>query len=199
MFNVIMENYISLLVGQITIFGIVLASFQFLCDHQKNDQQSNFYLGYNIFELELKDNVTILSLVKSKLFLVLILFEIISLPAIRVIYVTPKIVVNTMIIIDIIAIMLYFGVMFLLLFQIAKYVLGMNKTRNMISIRVVTKAYEKFLKDNNFFYSQEINSKNFLNISNKLAKVIVLDDNKNEAKQEQIYYDMFALEILEVL
>lgn len=197
MFNVIMENYISLLVGQITIFGIVLASFQFLCDHQKNDQRSNFYLGYNIFELELKDNVTILSLVKSKLFLVLILFEIISLPAIRVIYVTPKIVVNTMIIIDIIAIMLYFGVMFLLLFQIAKYVLGMNKTRNMISIRVVTKVYEKFLKDNNFFYSQEINSKNFLNISNKLAKVIVLDDNKNLAKQEQIYYDMFALEILE--
>lgn len=197
MFNVIMENYISLLVGQITIFGIVLASFQFLCDHQKNDQRSNFYLGYNIFELELNDNVTILSLVKSKLFLVLILFEIISLPAIRVIYVTPKIVVNTMIIIDIIAIMLYFGVMFLLLFQIAKYVLGMNKTRNMISIRVVTKVYEKFLKDNNFFYSQEINSKNFLNISNKLAKVIVLDDNKNLAKQEQIYYDMFALEILE--
>ena len=63
MFNVIMENYISLLVGLITIFGIVLASFQFLCDHQKNDQRSNFYLGYNIFELELKDNVTILSLV----------------------------------------------------------------------------------------------------------------------------------------
>lgn len=30
-----------------------------------------------------------------------------------------------------------------------------------------------------------------------MAKVIVLDDNKNEAKQEQIYYDMFALEILE--
>lgn len=156
MFNVIMENYISLLVGQITIFGIVLASFQFLCDHQKNDQRSNFYLGYNIFELELKDNVTILSLVKSKLFLVLILFEIISLPAIRVIYVTPKIVVNTMIIIDIIAIMLYFGVMFLLLFQIAKYVLGMNKTRNMISIRVVTKVYEKFLKDNNFFIHKKL-------------------------------------------
>lgn len=156
MFNVIMENYISLLVGLITIFGIVLASFQFLCDHQKNDQRSNFYLGYNIFELELKDNVTILSLVKSKLFLVLILFEIISLPAIRVIYVTPKIVVNTMIIIDIIEIMLYFGVMFLLLFQIAKYVLGMNKTRNMISIRVVTKAYEKFLKDNNFFIHKKL-------------------------------------------
>lgn len=61
-----------------------------------------------------------------------------------------------MIIIDIIAIMLYFGVMFLLLFQIAKYVLGMNKTRNMISIRVVTKAYEKFLKDNNFFIHKKL-------------------------------------------
>ena len=197
MFNVIMENYISLLVGQITIFGIVLASFQFLCDHQKNDQQSNFYLGYNIFELELKDNVTILSFGKSKLFLFLILFEIISLPVVCVIYAIPKVVVNTMIIIDIVVVMLYFVVMFLLLFQIAKYVLGMNKTRNMISIRVVAKAYEKFLKENNFFHSREINSKNLLNISNKLAKVIVLDDNKNEEKQEQIYYDMIALEILE--
>jgi hypothetical protein len=197
MFNVIMENYISLLVGQITIFGIVLASFQFLCDHQKNDQQSIFYLGYNIFELELKDNVTILSFGKSKLFLFLILFEIISLPVVCVIYAIPKVVVNTMIIIDIVVIMLYFVVMFLLLFQIAKYVLGMNKTRNMISIRVVAKAYEKFLKENNFFHSREINSKNLLIISNKLAKVIVLDDNKNKEKQEQIYYDMIALEILE--
>ena len=45
MFNVIMENYISLLVGQITIFGIVLASFQFLCDHQKMINEVIFILG----------------------------------------------------------------------------------------------------------------------------------------------------------
>lgn len=45
MFNVIMENYISLLVGLITIFGIVLASFQFLCDHQKMINEVIFILG----------------------------------------------------------------------------------------------------------------------------------------------------------
>ncbi len=196
LFDIVLENYISLLIGQLTIFGVLLASYQFLSEHQKHYQRSNFYLGYDVFELEMKDNIKVLSFAKSKSFLFLILFEIISLPSIVVTDVFSLNVINTIIFIDIIAIVLYFIVMFLLLFQISKYVLGMNKTKNIIPIKLIVKTNEKFLKENNFLKLQEINSESLLNIANEIKRVIVWDDNKNKTKQEQTYYNKLIITIL---
>lgn len=196
LFDIILENYISLLIGQLTIFGVLSASYQFLSEYQKHDQRSNFYLGYDVFELELKDNIKVLRFAKSKLFLFFILIEIISIPLIIVTDFISQDIINIIMSIDIAIIVLYFVLMFLLLFQISKYVLGMNKTKNMIPIKLIVKTNEKFLKENNFLKLQEVNSKSFLNIANEIKRVIVWDDNKNQTKQEQIYYNKLIIKVL---
>lgn len=55
--NIDKATYFTVLIGQITIYGILLTFYQFVASYQGNKKAVNQYLGINIAEFFVKKNV----------------------------------------------------------------------------------------------------------------------------------------------
>lgn len=64
--NIDKATYFTVLIGQITIYGILLTFYQFVASYQGNKKAVNQYLGINIAEFFVKKNVKFFNKIISK-------------------------------------------------------------------------------------------------------------------------------------
>ena len=64
--NIDKATYFTVLIGQITIYGILLTFYQFVASYPGNKQAVNQYLGINIAEFFVKKNVKFFNKIISK-------------------------------------------------------------------------------------------------------------------------------------
>lgn len=72
-------TFFTVIIGQITIYGILLTFYQFVASYQGGEKAATRYLGINITEYFVKKKIKIFNkIISKKMFGVLLILEILS-------------------------------------------------------------------------------------------------------------------------
>ena len=75
--NIDKATFFTVIIGQITIYGILLTFYQFVASYQGNERSVTRYLGINITEYFVKKKIKIFnSIISKKMFGILLILEI---------------------------------------------------------------------------------------------------------------------------
>ena len=79
--NIDKSTFFTVVIGQITIYGILLTFYQFVASYQGNEKSVTRYLGINITEYFVKKRIKIFNRIISKrMFGILLILEILYKP-----------------------------------------------------------------------------------------------------------------------
>ena len=83
--NIDKSTFFTVVIGQITIYGILLTFYQFVASYQGNEKSVTRYLGINIIEYFVKKRIKIFNRIISKrMFGILLILEILYKPFITI-------------------------------------------------------------------------------------------------------------------
>ena len=83
--NIDKATFFTVIIGQITIYGILLTFYQFVASYQGNERSVTRYLGINITEYFVKKKIKIFnSIISKKMFGILLILEILYKPFITI-------------------------------------------------------------------------------------------------------------------
>ena len=83
--NIDKATFFTVIIGQITIYGILLTFYQFVASYQGGEKSVTRYLGINITEYFVKKKIKIFnSIISKKMFGILLIFEILYKPFITI-------------------------------------------------------------------------------------------------------------------
>lgn len=151
--NIGWELYFSLIPGQITVYGVLLAYLQFVTSYSGSKDVISTYLGMDLMEYYLRKSLFInRRIVSSPIFFTLMILEVLYKPVITVFEgrIDPKM-VNLLNFFWYLFVVCYFAVFIILLFQTSRSLLfmknAMDVKRNRVLIyeinqKIVNKAFE---------------------------------------------------------
>lgn len=194
-FKIIETHYITIVLGQFTLFGVLLAFFQFMVNHN-NDKKVLFYLGTDLINLELKERIKGIFITRHFCFVVVLITEVITIPFAN-IQLIPLGVSAIFKVFDILVVLSYFIFMLFLFWGISKYILEMDKTQNILPDKYIKKVNIKFLKKN--WIKTQKGSKDLKRLVEKFNMIVESDVTKNNddfLKKYQIFYNKLLNDIL---
>ena len=165
--NIDKTTFLTIIIGQITIYGILLTFFQFVVSYQENKREVAQYLGRNLTSYFIKKNIFLIdNLLYKNYFKIIVVLEVLYKPFITIFYnILPIKLISFMNFIWFVFVIVYFLIFIVIFFQCAKCILGIN----MVSDKEVIKL---LINDINRKVLKEI-SKN----KNNSKKIDVLHQN----------------------
>lgn len=208
--NIDKATFFTVVIGQITIYGILLTFYQFVAAYQGNGKASIRYLGINITEYFVRKKISVFNnIVSRKVFGALFLMEILYKPFITIYgYMFPTETICVMDFIWFLFVIFYFVVFVILFFQCTRCIVMIKLTSNV-------KTNGSLIRDiNKVFLKKSIKeriSKNAIELLRQdlvyLHKAIEIDDNPElqESYNELLYmifikyierkhYEIFSIE-----
>ena len=143
------STFFTLVIGQITIYGILLTFYQFVVSYHGNKNVSDRYLGVNITEYFVKKKVSIFDkIVSKKCFIAIFLLEIIYLPFITIYKnMIPHKVISIMNFIWFAIVIVYFVIFVMLFSQCTRTLMKLKMSSDAkTNGYIVQKINENFLK-----------------------------------------------------
>lgn len=195
--NIDKTTFLTIVIGQITIYGILLTFYQFVASYQGNEKAATRYLGINITEYFVKKNISVFNkIVSRKLFGAVFVLEILYKPFLE-IYgdMIPMQMISIMNFVWFLFVIFYFVIFVILFFQCTKSLLRIKLSSdaktNGILIRDINKMFlKKTVKE-----SINQNAVELLNEDLKyLIEAIKYDDNTNlQSKYNNLIYNIFTI------
>lgn len=194
--NIDKATFFTVIIGQITIYGILLTFYQFVASYQGGEKAATRYLGINITEYFVKRNISVFNnIVSRKIFGAIFVLEILYKPFIT-IYgdMLPIEMIRVMNFTWFFFVIFYFVVFVFLFFQCTKSILMIK-----LSSDVKTNGY--LIRDiNNMFLKKTLKERSDKNAIELLAQdltylheAIRLDDNpKLQGRYNQLIYSIFS-------
>ena len=189
-------TFFTVIIGQITIYGILLTFYQFVASYQGGEKAATRYLGINITEYFVKRNISVFNnIVSRKIFGAIFVLEILYKPFIT-IYgdMLPIEMIRVMNFTWFFFVIFYFVVFVFLFFQCTKSILMIK-----LSSDVKTNGY--LIRDiNNMFLKKTLKERSDKNAIELLAQdlaylheAIRLDDNPElQGRYNQLIYSIFS-------
>ena len=189
-------TFFTVIIGQITIYGILLTFYQFVASYQGGEKAATRYLGINITEYFAKRNISVFNnIVSRKIFGAIFVLEILYKPFIT-IYgdMLPIEMIRVMNFTWFFFVIFYFVVFVFLFFQCTKSILMIK-----LSSDVKTNGY--LIRDiNNMFLKKTLKERSDKNAIELLAQdlaylheAIRLDDNPElQGRYNQLIYSIFS-------
>lgn len=189
-------TFFTVIIGQITIYGILLTFYQFVASYQGGEKAATQYLGINITEYFVKRNISVFNnIVSRKIFGAIFVLEILYKPFIT-IYgdMLPIEMIRVLNFTWFFFVIFYFVVFVFLFFQCTKSILMIK-----LSSDVKTNGY--LIRDiNNMFLKKTLKERSDKNAIELLAQdlaylheAIRLDDNPElQGRYNQLIYSIFS-------
>lgn len=189
-------TFFTVIIGQITIYGILLTFYQFVASYQGGEKAATRYLGINITEYFVKRNISVFNnIVSRKIFGAIFVLEILYKPFIT-IYgdMLPIEMIRVMNFTWFFFVIFYFVVFVFLFFQCTKSILMIK-----LSSDVKTNGY-LIREINNMFLKKTLKERSDKNAIKLLAQdlaylheAIRLDDNPElQGRYNQLIYSIFS-------
>lgn len=143
------STFFTLVIGQITIYGILLTFYQFVVSYHENKNVADRYLGVNITEYFVKMKVSIFDkIVSKKYFIAIFLLEIIYIPFITIYKnMIPLKVISIMNFIWFAIVIVYFAIFIMLFSQCTKTLMMLKMSSDAkTNDYIVRKINKNFLK-----------------------------------------------------
>lgn len=182
-------TYLTIVIGQLTIYGILLTFYQFVASFQGSQNSMTRYLGVNLTEYFIKKKVSIYNRIISKpIFFILLVIEVLYKPMLTICgsYFSEKS-INVMNFIWYTFVIFYF-IMFIILFgQCTKSILTIKRIsdakRNGGIIRDINKSFmKKSIRDRLINKSVDL-----LNYDIEYLRDVILEDNDPELQSKYNY------------
>lgn len=195
--NIDKEIIFAIVIGQITIYGILLTFYQFVASYQGNEKAATTYLGINLSEYFVKKNISVFDkLVSKRLFAILFILEILYKP-IMVMYrdVFPMQVISIMNFLWFSFVVFYFAIFAILFFQCTKSILEIklcsDAKRNGSLIYDINQEFlKKTVKQHISKRNVELLNEDFQYIGD----AIKYDDNPDlQVRYNQLIYNIFYI------
>lgn len=179
-------TYITTVVSQIAIYGILLTFYQFVASFQGNSDSVTKYLGVNLTEYFIKKRVSIFNRIVSKpVFSILFIMEVLYKPLLN-IYGNffTKSLINIMNFMWYSFVIFYFVTFIILFWQCTQSILMLKRIsdpkRNGIVIRDINKAFmKKSIKEH-----MTIRSIDLLNLDIKYLRQAIIEDNSSRLQNK---------------
>lgn len=172
-------TFFTIIIGQITIYGILLTFYQFVTSYQDNEKFAIKYLGYNIIEYSVKKRIGNLNkIISSRAFELMMVMEIIYKPFTMIYGDKFSSLISIMNFIWFVFVFVYFILFSWIFFRCAKIILMLERysdvKRNDYIIKEINKDFlKKTVEERRKLYAIELLKKDFVNLN----KAIQVDDN----------------------
>lgn len=193
--NIDKTTFLTIIIGQITIYGILLTFFQFVVSYQENKREVTQYLGRNLTSYFIKKNIFLIdNLLYKNYFKIIVVLEVLYKPFITIFYrILPIKLISFMNFIWFVFVIVYFLIFIVIFFQCAKCILGINMISDKEVIKLLIndinrKVLKKISKNKNNPKKINILHQNFV----VLGRYIKSDHNY-ELQEE---YNELIIEIL---
>ncbi len=165
--NIDKATFFTVIIGQITIYGILLTFYQFVAAYQGNQKAAIRYLGVNIIEYSVRKNISAFNnIVSRKVFGVIFVMEILYKPFITI--------YGDMLQAETICVINYFWFLFVIFYFVVFVFLFFQCTRSIIIIKLSSdrKTNESLVRDiNKEFLKKTVKER----ISQKAIDLLSLD------------------------
>lgn len=165
--NIDKATFFTVIIGQITIYGILLTFYQFVAAYQGNQKAAIRYLGVNIIEYSVRKNISAFNnIVSRKVFGVIFVMEILYKPFITI--------YGDMLQAETICVINYFWFLFVIFYFVVFVFLFFQCTRSIIIIKLCSdrKTNESLVRDiNKEFLKKTVKER----ISQKAIDLLSLD------------------------
>lgn len=194
--NIDKATFFTVIIGQITIYGILLTFYQFVASYQGGEKAATRYLGINITEYFVKRNISVFNnIVSRKIFGAIFVLEILYKPFITI--------YGDMLPIEMLRVMNFTWFFFVIFYFVVFVFLFFQCTKSILMIKLCSdvKTNGYLIRDiNNMFLkktSKERRDKNAIELLEQdliyLHEAIKLDDNPElQGRYNQLIYSIFS-------